>query len=57
MRLMDQELQEERSPEDTESAARDGETTHADGPGVDLNERVSRLHDATLAHLSRLRGS
>lgn len=53
---MDQDFQQhERSPDAAESATREADSMHPDGPGVDLNERVSRLHEATEAHLNRLR--
>lgn len=53
---MDQDFTDrEHHPDAAEEAANDGDRGHEDGPGVDLNERVSRLHDATEAHLNRLR--
>jgi len=53
---MDQDFTEhEPSADASESAANEADSMHTDGPGVDLNERVARLHDATEAHLNRLR--
>ena len=53
---MDQDFVDvEHAPEGPEGAAADADNAHTDGHGVDLNERVVRLHDATEAHLSRLR--
>ena len=55
---MDQNLEEqEHSADGSEGAANEADAMHHDGPGVDLSERVSRLHDATEAHLKRLRRS
>lgn len=53
---MDQAYNEtEHAPEGAEGAAAEADNAHTDGHGVDLRERVSRLHDATEQHFSRLR--
>lgn len=53
---MDQTYNEtEHAPEGAEGAAAEADNAHTDGHGVDLRERVARLHDATEQHLSRLR--
>jgi hypothetical protein len=53
---MDQDFNDtEHAHEGPEGAAADADNAHTDGHGVDLHERVSRLHDATEAHFNRLR--